>query len=250
MCYNVNMIEYSDNPDSLCKPCDLEFHDKCDRAVMVFDDEIWEDFIPNNTEFKAVPVKNIHGREFDDFRMIQSGDENILLIYPSTGAPAAVCEMELLIASGIRKIVAFGTGGRLSGEMARNTIIVPNGAVREEGTSYHYLPEAGEIKMSVDKVEIMGNIFKKYDLTSSVGKVWTTDAVYRETVDKVELMRERGCVAVDMEMSALIAVAKFRRISFAGFLIADDVLGEEEIAPILRDNKMIFEAAREILENI
>lgn len=217
---------------------------------MVFDDEIWEDYLPQNTKYKIVVAKNIHGRTFDNFKTIKYNGEDVLLIYPSTGAPAAVCEMELLIASGVEKIVAFGTCGRLSGEIAQNTIILPTSAYREEGTSYHYLPEGDEIKQSKDSVVVMQAAFVDRDLQTLQGKVWTTDAVYRETADKVDFMRGKGCLAVDMEMSALVAVAGFRQIGFAGFLIADDILGPETRPPLPRDNAAIFQAAMGVVDRI
>ena len=82
------------------------------------------------------------------------------------------------------------------------------------------------------------------------GKIWTTDAVYRETYGKVKLMQERGCIGVDMELSALLALAKYRDVKFFQFLIGDDAVGGEIVSPLERNNQEIFNTAISLLLNI
>lgn len=63
------------------------------------------------------------------------------------------------------------------------------------------------------------------------GKIWTTDAIYRETTDAIRSYRELGCVGTDMEYSALLAAAKFRDVRFVQFLYGADSLSGEEWQP-------------------
>ena len=103
-------------------------------------------------------------------------------------------------------------------------IIIPNYAIRDEGTSYHYMKSSNEIsvneKYTSDFIEVLNNNNVSYVL----GKVWTTDAPYRETRSKVLKRKEQGCVCVDMECSAMSAVAKFRNKELFQFFYAADNL--------------------------
>lgn len=245
------MIKYDKNSQALFEPYDYGFADTPKQALMVFDDEIWEDYILKHPDVQPVPVKNVFGRALDDFRMLKTGQDNILLAYPGTGASAAAMLLEMLIASGVQKIVSFGICGRLVPDLARNTIMLPVSAYREEGTSYHYLPDADEIAQNPKNLEVMEEVFAKNGLKCRSGKIWTTDALYRETAGKVELMTKRGCIGVDMELSALLAVAEFRgKANFASFLITEDAVVQNDTAELPRDNQKIFASALEILKNL
>ena len=244
------MIKYDAERKTVFGPCDLKLNGSPSKCLLIFDGEIWEDFVLSNKELEAFPVTNAFGRTFDIYRYIEVNGEKILLVYPTMGASGCVCDAELLIASGINKIVAFGTCGRLDRDIAQNTIILPTGAYCEEGTSYHYLPESDEISVDKDVLKVCKDIFEKNNFTTIDGKIWTTDAVYRETAGKVALMKERGCIGVEMELSALLALAKYRSIKFTEFLIGDDSVDGNAVDPIERRNEDIFNTAIEILNKI
>ena len=244
------MIKYDTERKTVFGPSDLKLKGSPSKCLFIFDDEIWEDLILTNQSLETFPVTNAFGRQFNTYRYIDVNGEKILLVYPTMGAAGAVCDMELLIASGINKIVAFGTCGRLDKNIAQNTIILPTAAYREEGTSYHYLPESDEIEVDSDAFKICNDIFNKNGFTTVSGKIWTTDAVYRETPGKVALMKSRGCVGVEMELSALLALAKYRNIKFTEFLIGDDAVDGNAVDPIKRRNEDILKSAIEILSQI
>ncbi len=244
------MIKYDPERKTVFGPCSLELNGNPTKCLLIFDDEIWEDYVLPNKELETFPVTNAFGRTFDTYRYIEIDREKILLVYPTMGAAGCVCDTELLIASGINKIVAFGTCGRLDRNTAKNTIILPTSAYREEGTSYHYLPDSDEIDVDKDALIVAENVFSKNHFTVLKGKVWTTDAVYRETFNKVKLMKDRGCVGVEMELSALLALAQYRDIKFTEFLIGEDAVDGNAVEPLERRNEDIFSAAIEILKNI
>jgi uridine phosphorylase len=244
------MIKYDPEQKTVFGPCDLKLDGKPNKCLLVFDDEIWEDYVLPNKDLETFSVTNAFGRTFDTYRYIEVDGEKILLVYPTTGSAGSVCDMELLIASGIEKFVAFGTCGRLNKDIAKNTIILPTAAYREEGTSYHYLPDSDEIKVNESALKTAEALFDEKGFTTLTGKIWTTDAVYRETFGKVKLMRERGCVGVDMELSALLALAQYRDIKFTEFLIGEDTVDGEAKEPLERNNEKIFSTAIELLKKI
>lgn len=241
------MIEFDPDKSALFNPPSLDLVDNPTKALMIFDDEIWEDYIEKQVNIETFPVKNSRGRLFNNFFMYKHNQENILLISPTTGAAGSAVDMELLIASGINKIVAFGTCGAMDRTIAKNTIIIADSAFREEGVSYHYLPPSDEITQDDNSIKIMKKIFSKHKVPFLNDKVWTTDAVYRETTGKFKTMKDNGCIAVDMELASLIAVAQFRNINFASFLITDDNIDKYNSQENERDPAKLFQIALEIV---
>ncbi len=241
------MITFDPNKDALFNPNNLNLDNNYSKALMIFDDEVWEDYIEKHNDISVFPVKNNRGRVFKNFLSYNHNQEKILLISPSTGASGAVMDMELLIASGVNKIVSFGTCGAMDKDIAKNTIIIPNSAFREEGVSYHYLPPSDCVNQNDNSIQALNSIFAKHNIPYLNGNVWTTDAVYRETEMKLQAMKANGCIAVDMELAALIAVAQFRSINFASFLISDDNIDGINDQINERDSAKLFQIALEIV---
>ena len=107
-------------------------------------------------------------------------------------------------------------------------VIVPTFAIRDEGTSYHYQPPSRSIEPTPDALEALLATLNRHDVPFETGGTWTTDAFYRETRAKVERRVAEGCLAVEMEASALFAIARFRGVPIAQLLTtSDDLSGEE-----------------------
>jgi len=121
----------------------------------------------------------------------------------------------------------MGGVGVLSRDIPKWTIIVPDRAVRDEGTSYHYEKPAPYTFPSSRLSRLIKEILKKRGLRFVEGAVWTTDAFYRETSRKRETFMRGGAVCVDMEASALFSIAKFRGRKLAAIFYAGDYVGEE-----------------------
>lgn len=143
------------------------------------------------------------------------------------GAPNAVSQYESLFALGVERILVFGTCGVLRGDIADCAIILPDSAVRDEGTSFHYAPPSDEIEANVQTLSLLRDFFREKGLSTTVGKVWTTDAFFRETQTCMAERQAQGCVAVEMECAALAALARFRAKRVAHFLYAADNLDAE-----------------------
>jgi uridine phosphorylase len=162
------------------------------------------------------------------FYEIEVDGKRLAFFHPGVGAPVAASMLEAAIALGCKKFIACGGAGVLDKEIAVGHIIVPAAAIRDEGTSYHYLPPSREAQASPAGVAAIEKTLQKHNCDYIVSKTWTTDAPYRETPAKVQLRRSEGCLAVDMEAAAFFAVAQFRGVTFAQMLYGgDDVSGEE-----------------------
>lgn len=148
--------------------------------------------------------------------------------HPGVGAPIAAGVLEEAIAFGCRKFIACGGCGVLEKDMAVGHIVVVSGAVRDEGTSYHYLPPDREVIANAAGVHALEKTLGQRGVPYQVGKTWTTDAPYRETSQKIARRKKEGCLTVEMESAALIAVAQFRGAIFGQALYGgDDLSGAE-----------------------
>lgn len=166
--------------------------------------------------------------------------QTVGLIMSAVGAPACICEYEELFAMGVEKIVVFGTCGVLYDSIKDCSIIIPDRAIREEGTSYHYIDDVNEIAVNVHTKNKMESFFKEKKCHYTVGKVWTTDAIYRETLAKIEARKKDGCICVDMECSAIAALAKLRNKEIAQFFYSTDSLDQEtyEIRSLMNESQL------------
>lgn len=150
----------------------------------------------------------------------------VALCHPGVGAPVSAFVLEELIALGCRVFVACGGGGVLDREIAVGHLVVPTSAVRDEGTSYHYLPPSREVAPTPAALAAVERVLAGRGVASRRAKAWTTDGLYRETPDKVRRRRGEGCAIVEMEAAALFAVARFRGVELAHILYGgDDVSG-------------------------
>jgi nucleoside phosphorylase len=157
--------------------------------------------------------------------VIESEGQRIGVLHPGVGAPLAGAFLEELIAFGGRKFIACGGAGVLDSTLEVGSIIVPVSAVRDEGFSYHYLPPAREVAPHPDAVRAILDVLNKHRIPHQTGKTWTTDAIYRETPNRIMRRRDEGCITVEMEAAAFFAVAQFRGVTFGQLLYGGDDVG-------------------------
>jgi uridine phosphorylase len=154
--------------------------------------------------------------------------KRLAFFHPCIGAPLAAGFLEEIIAHGCSKFVVFGGAGVLDSEIAVGHVVIPDRALRDEGTSYHYFPPSRTVSASPDAVKATEAVLGHHSVPYIKGLTWTTDAFYRETPEKVKLRREEGCIVVEMEAAAFFAVAEFRGVSLGQILYGGDDLGSEE----------------------
>ena len=142
------------------------------------------------------------------------------------GAPAATMTLEEAIACGARTIFEVGFSGGLQDFLKPGDIVVVTEANRDEGTSNHYLePDVG-VEASPGLRDGLISIVKGEGARHFVGPVWSTDGVYRETRGKFRKFKNEGVLAVNMETSAIFALAKYRNVEAASAQVISDVLTE------------------------
>jgi uridine phosphorylase len=102
--------------------------------------------------------------------------------------------------------------------------LVPEAALRDEGTSYHYLPPSAEVTADAAALASIEAVLNAHQIPYLRTKTWSTDGYYRETPNRVQKFREMGCLAVEMEAAAFMAVAQFRGVHFGQMLYGGDVV--------------------------
>jgi uridine phosphorylase len=116
----------------------------------------------------------------------------------------------------------------LQKELAVGHLIIPTAAVRDEGTSYHYVKPSREIYANERIIQVIENELLAKNIPFIKAKTWTTDALYRETPLKIALRKKEGCVIVEMETAAYIAVSQYNNVEFGQILCSGDSLAGEE----------------------
>jgi uridine phosphorylase len=152
----------------------------------------------------------------------------LALVHPGVGAPLAAGLFESVIARGCRKFIVCGGAGVLESSIVAGHAVVLSSAVRDEGTSYHYLPPSRTVDASPVATAALEAVLRARGEPYLVGRSWTTDAIFRETRDKVRLRREEGCLVVEMEAAAFFAVARFRGVTIGEVVYAGDDVGGED----------------------
>jgi len=150
--------------------------------------------------------------------------QRLAFFHPGIGAPLAIGLLEEMIARGCQKFIACGGCGVLDKEIAVGHLLVPVAAIRDEGTSYHYLPPSREVEIEPHALEAIETVLKRHGTDYLRTKTWTTDAIYRETPGKTAAYISEGCLAVEMETAAFYAVAKFRGVDFGQILYGGDAV--------------------------
>jgi len=163
--------------------------------------------------------------------LVSTGKPRFFAAGPAIGAPMAALTLEKLIALGARRIILFGWCGAISPTLKIGDVLVPAAAFSGEGTSNYYFP-GSELAPDGNFRSRIRQLFLENGFAVRSDSVWSTDAVYREDRNMLkELYREKCVGAIDMEFSALCAVAAFRKVQFAGVLIVSDELWGESWRP-------------------
>jgi uridine phosphorylase len=156
----------------------------------------------------------------------------ISLTGPLVGAPYAAMLLETLIAWGASNIVFLGWCGSISEKVEIGDIIVPSSAIIDEGTSRHYQDKDRRVAFpSEPMLTKLKTLLDQSRTNFHQGPIWTTDAVYRETRQKVEYYQCQGAIGVEMEISALFTVAEFRGIDIAALVVVGDELASSKWRP-------------------
>ncbi len=225
LCRDYPILEYDPAPEAIIEPRRIiQPRDIPPRCVLTF----FQDVITTLREQGRLQEVGQCRSELctHPIYRLELDGQLLIVAHPGVGAPYAAAILDELIAMGAHRFIACGGAGVLDREIAVGHIIVPVAAVRDEGTSYHYLPPGREVAASAAGIVAIEQVLRRHDLPYILAKTWTTDAIYRETPDKVHLRQSEGCVTVEMEAAAFFAVAQFRGVTFGQLLYGgDDVSG-------------------------
>ena len=215
--------------------------------------------IRSELEYLVKVSKNVASFDMGFFKLyLSKSDKKVFSTFtgPFLGAPQAVMGMEKIIALGAKRIWVLGWCGSLQPDLRIGDLVIPSSAVSEEGTSQHY--PIDESIRATDEVlngmletalEEKGHSFKR-------GTVWTTDAPYRETPAKIKEYQNRGVLAVEMEMSALMTLAICRKVKITGLLVVSDEMSDLKwhtgfTSPVLKQrSRFAGELLLELVESL
>lgn len=173
---------------------------------------------------EAYHLCDVHVIEGTDGAVVTLGNFGI-------GAPTAVALMEELIAAGVERFCSIGTAGCLQSGIEMGDVIVADRAIRDEGTSYHYLDPNSHVGASASLMDALAGAAGAAGKTVHRGTTWTIDAPYRETGAEIEHYAEQGVLTVEMEAAATFAVAEYRGVEAGAAFVISDYLGPDEWDP-------------------
>lgn len=219
-----------DGTDSVLQAGDFrEKNENLPKTCLSFFSKSIIDLFLNNYSYEIVDYISNANMKFPVYKC-RINEVEILVFQAAVGASACVSNFEELIHMGVEKIVLVGSCGCLI-NMEEFMFVLPTFALRDEGTSFHYLKASDEVEIDVRMMHLIKLFFEENSICFNEGKVWTTDAIFRETRNKITKARDAGAIAVDMECSAMQAVAYFRNIHFGQIFYTLDNLSSDVYAP-------------------
>jgi len=186
-------------------------------VIFCYNKELFDFILKNHKTTKAEGL-------YSDMFLLDETKSKIAIVKLGVGAPLAAKRMEELIAFGVKKFISVGTAGSLQKEVSIGSMMVCERAIRDEGTSHHYLKNS---KYTYPSKTMTAKI-KKLLLNTKyfLGTTWTIDAPYRETIAEVKQYQKEGVLTVEMEASALFAVGQYRNVEVGAiFTISDSHVG-------------------------
>lgn len=218
------ILEHDPDPVGIIDPTMVPPRDVPEHAVLCFFNEVVTKL--SNDARECFKLRAEHGTHVA--YEIEHEGKRLAFFQPGVGAPLAAAFLEQAIARGCRRFAVCGGAGALVPELVLGHVVVPTAAVRDEGTSYHYLPPSREVDADPATVDVLTKLLTERAVPFVKGKTWTTDGVYRETRARTTKRREEGCIVVEMEAAALFSVARFRKVPLLYLLYAGDSLAGEQ----------------------
>ena len=198
--HELPILEYDSNSEEVIRPNhgaeQLNLPEKC---VYAFLGEAVDDYAFEAEATVAETFETIT-RNYPVYIVKQDGMEFCLCAAP-LGAPAAAQLMDFLISCGCKKIISAGSCGVLT-DLAENEFLIPVKALRDEGTSYHYLPASRYIELNKNIRDAIEHTLLVQNIPFRECVTWTTDGFFRETQDMVRYRGAEGCTTVEMECAA------------------------------------------------
>lgn len=195
------------------------------KAIFAFLGEAIDEYAKNHNA-KIVGMFESMTKKYPVYIINYQG-EDICLMQAPVGAAPATQLLDWLIFYGVKEIISGGSCGALE-QFAENVFLVPYLALRDEGTSYHYLAPSRYVEINSQALKAIEKTLYEHNLKYVEVKTWSTDGFFRETKEMVVYRRQEGCAVVEMECSALAACAKMRNVVWGELLYTADSLANLE----------------------
>ena len=223
----ILLEEYDDNKVAVINPNDLikKIDNMPEVAIACFSYVLFDQIVAGG---KCLKIGEIHNTNMHkNIYEIEYNGKRFALFLIGVGAPNAAADLEDIHAMGVKKFIIFGNCGVLDKNIEDCGIIIPNKALRDEGTSFHYKEPSRSIELNKKYMPEFKSILNDLGYKYTEGVTWTTDAFYRETRDIVNKRKKEGAITVEMESSAMQAVADFRNFELFIFFYAGDNLDND-----------------------
>jgi len=223
--HDIPLFEFDPSPTAVINP---SIH----RAQLDFPRHAVACWFGNVVAQRTAGRSPVHHVPFEHgdhpIHVIEHRGQPVALVSPGVGAPAAVSSLEVLVALGSTAVIGCGGAGIVRPGFDPGHVIVPTGAIRDEGTSYHYAPADTAVAPHPRALAAIDQVLTDAGVPHDRGLTWTTDAFFRETPAKVARRRDQGCLSVEMEAASMFAAAAFRGVVYGQLLYAGDDVSADE----------------------
>ena len=200
----------------------------CDVAIATFSREIYPSVLEkySNEQIGEIRAAN----RCRPIHLLTVEGQKVIFYLSELGSTLAATDViDVHWMTGASKFIMFGSAGALDKEATDGKYVIPTQAYRDEGMSYHYAPAADYI--DIRNADALADIFEKLNLPYVKGRVWTTDAIYRETRNLVEQRKSEGCIAVEMELAGVQAVCDFYGLQLYHYVVTGDIVDSPQYTP-------------------
>lgn len=218
------ILEFDDNKVAKLNPTafvDKPF--KTNKMIITFFPEVIDKLISE----EQITLEYTIGGE-NTVLVYRFSDADVLITLGYVGCPACAGNLDLFNAMGITKVMFCGGGGVLDKDIKVGQILVVDGAIRDEGFSYHYIEPSRYIYTNTDVTNTIIKYLEENAISYIRGLTWTTDAIFRETNDRIARRKEEGAKIVEMEQAGCIAVSQFRGFEYGALIYGGDDVSQDE----------------------
>lgn len=221
---NYPILEFDSNKEAKVNPIALADQPfDTNKLVITFFPEVVEKL---KEEGEVILERIIPGE--NPIEMYRFADSDVLLTLGFVGCPACAGNLDMFHAMGITKVMFCGGGGVLDSDIGVGQVLVVDGAIRDEGFSYHYIEPSKYIYTDKKVTDKIVDYLEKEGVSHLRGIVWTTDAIFRETEERIARRKEEGAKIVEMEQAGCIAVAQFRGFDYGALIYGGDDVTQEK----------------------
>ncbi|MDD5928776.1 MAG: nucleoside phosphorylase [Spirochaetales bacterium] len=219
------VLEFDDDLDAVVSPFKWNLEPfSSDKMIITFFPEVMNELKENNQLELERLIEGENPVEVYRFK----DQPDILITLGYVGCPACAGNLEFFAACGVKKVIFCGGGGVLDKNIKVGTLLVVEGAIRDEGFSYRYIKPSRYIYTDKNITKKISDYLEEHKISYLTGITWTTDAMFRETKALVEQRKAEGAKIVEMEQAGCIAVAQFRNFDYGAIIYGGDDVSQEE----------------------